>query len=252
MLVLKRSATLQTEFWDDVANRKNEDVQSLADLTCKQLENIKLNPEDTLLEIGPGYGRLTIPLAKIAKLVTVIEPSRKMLEILRESACANGLQNISYINKRWEEVEIGKDVTEHDVVLASFSLLVADLKSALEKIDLAATKAAYVFLSAESWIPECVQKIVLGESITILSDHIIVYNLLHDLGIAANVRIMEYELRKRFTTIGEAAKEFAEAYALSESKIDLLKDSLRSLLIEDSEGFWYKRRKKVAMVWWTK
>ncbi|MCX8191487.1 MAG: methyltransferase domain-containing protein, partial [Nitrososphaerales archaeon] len=212
----------------------------------------RVNQDDTLLEIGSGYGRLTIPLAKVAKGVTVVEPSRRMVAILRRNALAQGIKNLRFINKRWEDVKIGKDIMKHDIVLASFSLLLLDLKGALQKIDLATKKVAYIFLSAESWIPEDIQKLVFGEGFKILSDHIIVYNLLHSLGIEANVEIMDYEAKRRFTTVEEAVKEFAEVYMIPDSKIGLLKDHLRSSLIKDADGLWHIRRKKVAMIWWSR
>lgn len=249
MLTLKRLVTLQTEFWDYVAGRKNEDVLSMADLTSKQLEKIKVDPEDTLLEIGPEHGRLTIPLAKAVKAVMAVEPSRKMLTILRGNACTHSVKNISYINKRWEGVEIGKDVNKHDVVIASFSLLVADLKVAIEKIDLAATKAAYLFFSAESRMPEDIQRLVFGERFTILSDHIIAYNLIYSLGIAANVEIIKYESKRSFTTINEAVRELVEVYAFLTQTSRRLSEKFADRGVG---RILCKRRKKAAVIWWTK
>lgn len=250
LLTLRRSAALQTKFWDNLANIKG--IDGLSTLTETQLEKMKLNLGDTLLEIGPGYGRLTIPLAKIVKAITVVEPSIKMLMILRKNARAQNINNISYINKRWEDVEIDRDMAKHDIVLASFSLLLVDLKAALEKMDLAATRAVYVFLSADKWIPDELQQLIFGETFTILSDHIIVYNLLHSMDITANIEVMEYEFKKCFATFKEAVNEFVETYAVPTSKISLLKDYLKNMLVKDSIGFWYKRRRKAAMIWWVK
>ncbi|MEM2058972.1 MAG: class I SAM-dependent methyltransferase, partial [Thermoproteota archaeon] len=197
-------------------------------------------------------GRLTVPLAKIAKAVTVVEPSKGMLEALKENARMSGVHNIRYVNKRWEDVEVGGEVEEHDVVVASFSLLVFDLKAALEKIDSAARKAAYIFFSAESWIPEDLQGLLFGEAFGMLSDHIIAYNLLHSIGITPNVEVIEYEMRKCFNTFDEALRDFAESYAVPSSKARVLEGYLKNALVEESDGLWYKRRRKAALIWWTK
>jgi len=51
----------------------------------KIIEAADLNPKDTVLEIGPGIGTLTLELAKRAKKVVAIEKDQKMVEILKEN-----------------------------------------------------------------------------------------------------------------------------------------------------------------------
>lgn len=101
MPILDRWITLQTEFWGKIADYETENRLLISsDLAYKQLELIKLGHEDTLLEIDPGCGRLTIPLAKRARSITAIEPSKRTLMLLMERTSAVGLCNINYINKR--------------------------------------------------------------------------------------------------------------------------------------------------------
>ncbi len=51
----------------------------------KIMETAQLNSTDTVLEIGPGIGNLTIELAKKVKRVIAIEKDRIMVEILKET-----------------------------------------------------------------------------------------------------------------------------------------------------------------------
>ncbi len=51
----------------------------------KIIETADLKPEDTILEIGPGIGTLTLELAKRAKKVVAIEKDPKMVEVLKET-----------------------------------------------------------------------------------------------------------------------------------------------------------------------
>lgn len=236
-----------------MASRENENKELMATLTGQQLSKLKLKPQDTLLEVGSGSGRLTIPLAKTVKRVTVVEPSRNMMLHLQRNAENEGIYNIDYINKRWEDVEVGKDVARHDVVLASFSLLMVDLESALAKMDSAAKRAVYLFLSAECWMPLEIQYLVYGEPLTTnLSDHIIAFNLLNSMGISANVEIINYTLKRCFRTFDEAVNEFSNTYNVPTSKIDALKDHLQTILVKDAGKLWHIRNRKVAMIWWTK
>jgi 16S rRNA (adenine1518-N6/adenine1519-N6)-dimethyltransferase len=51
----------------------------------KIVEAANVNPEDIILEIGPGIGTLTQELAKKAKKVIAVEKDKKMVEILKET-----------------------------------------------------------------------------------------------------------------------------------------------------------------------
>ena len=66
---------------------------------------------------GAGTGRLAIPMAGRVKKVTAIEPSKGTLECLKKDVERERVENIVYVNKRWEDVELGIDVEPHDVVI---------------------------------------------------------------------------------------------------------------------------------------
>ena len=56
--------------------------------------------EDThVLEIGPGLGALTLPIAKKAFHVTAVEKDGRLLQILRQVIDDEGLNNIDIIQK---------------------------------------------------------------------------------------------------------------------------------------------------------
>ncbi|MDP1051415.1 hypothetical protein Q6251_30685, partial [Klebsiella quasipneumoniae] len=62
-----------------------------------------------------------------------------------------GLSNYRCIQQRWEDVELGVDIEPHDVVIASHSLGMFDLREALAKMDAAANRRVYVFTAAGKW-----------------------------------------------------------------------------------------------------
>ncbi len=51
----------------------------------KIIEAADIQPDDTVLEVGPGLGVLTQELAKMAKRVIAVEKDRNMVEILKET-----------------------------------------------------------------------------------------------------------------------------------------------------------------------
>ncbi len=55
-------------------------------------------PGDTVIEIGPGYGALTVPLARTAERVVAIELDADVLPVLRTNLAAAGLANVEIRN----------------------------------------------------------------------------------------------------------------------------------------------------------
>jgi len=64
----------------------------------KIIEYAKLTKEDTVLEIGPGIGTLTIELAKKAKHVIAIEQDTTIFNILQKRLEKEGIDNVELIN----------------------------------------------------------------------------------------------------------------------------------------------------------
>lgn len=101
--------------------------------------DLDLAPNATVLDIGAGTGTHTIPLSCSVRSVTAVEPSPAMLSCLRSNLAARGITNVDCVAGRWEEV--GWDVGIHgdlsdpfDLVIASFSLDMVDLRRALRRM----------------------------------------------------------------------------------------------------------------------
>lgn len=64
----------------------------------KIIQTAELFPKDTVLEIGPGLGILTIELAKRAKEVIAVEKDKKMCEILKDVLNVRDVRNVRIVN----------------------------------------------------------------------------------------------------------------------------------------------------------
>ena len=62
------------------------------------------------------------------------------------------MKNSRCINRKWEDVEIGTDIAEHDIVLASHSLTMLDIKEAVSKMNDVAKRYVYIFTFAGAQI----------------------------------------------------------------------------------------------------
>ena len=58
----------------------------------------ELNAADTIIEIGPGLGALTMELAKKAKQVIAVEKDKIMCEILQKMLQEENIKNVAVIN----------------------------------------------------------------------------------------------------------------------------------------------------------
>ena len=72
----------------------------LANLVCQAVEKqINLLSDKEILDFGGGTGLLTLPLAKQAKSVTLVDISEKMLEQARLKAEQQAIKNIQFLEQ---------------------------------------------------------------------------------------------------------------------------------------------------------
>ena len=72
----------------------------LAKLVCQAVEKqIDLLSDKEILDFGGGTGLLTLPLAKQAKFVTLVDISEKMLEQARLKAEQQAIKNIQFLEQ---------------------------------------------------------------------------------------------------------------------------------------------------------
>jgi ubiquinone/menaquinone biosynthesis C-methylase UbiE len=244
--------------WDKKAREFNKSMMRNRERAEKQIANLGLKPDYTVLDVGAGTGRLAIPIAKHVKTVTAIDQSTGMLECLQENMEKEGITNIVCVNKRWEDVELGVDIEPHDVVLASHSLGMLDIQEALSKMDTAAKKYVYILTSAGRWLiddEEGLWKAIFGERHrTWRSDYMFFCNLLHDMKIYANVDIRDAEYEQRYESLDEAVTKWKEMHDIPAEKEAVLREHLSKILIEDDGNgtLCFKRKSKSATIWWQK
>jgi 16S rRNA (adenine1518-N6/adenine1519-N6)-dimethyltransferase len=63
------------------------------------VERSGITGKDTILEIGPGFGALTIPAAKAAGKVIAIEKDREVIPVLESELSANHLENVTILHQ---------------------------------------------------------------------------------------------------------------------------------------------------------
>ena len=82
----------------------------LANLVCQAVEKqIDLSSNKEILDFGGGTGLLSLPLAKQAKSVTLVDVSEKMLEQARLKAEQQDIKNIQFLEQDLLEKPLEKE-----------------------------------------------------------------------------------------------------------------------------------------------
>ncbi len=118
------------------------------------IDGLPVKIESTVLDIGAGPGVLAVPLARRVARVTAVEPAAGMAEVMTEYARGEGVSNLSIVRKRWEDGDPAADLDgPYDIVIASYSLGMPDIRAAIEKMCEASSRWVYLFWFAgtTSW-----------------------------------------------------------------------------------------------------
>ena len=127
------------EFWEDegsarVYSKKANSHHS--ERITNTVAGLGLTPETRVLDIGAGPGNLAIPMAEKAGSVTTVEPSPGMNQVMTQAIADHKTDNIIQLRKTWEEVDPDKDLEPpYDLVLASMSLGMKDIRAAIQKMN---------------------------------------------------------------------------------------------------------------------
>lgn len=202
---------------------------------------------ESFLDIGSGPGTLSIPLAEADKLVTALDPSKNMIDALREEN-----SEIETINAAWGEVEL----KGHDAVIcANVPELLKGNEEFLSTVASLAAKFVFLVCGADPMADKFYYKelmpLIFKEDFKPRSDYLKTYSTLHDLGIFANVEIIEYDFDQPFVDLDEAVEFWKEYMGIVTEEHDTtLKGFLEEKLIRDNNGLLAKFHKKSAVIWW--
>ncbi len=225
---LSGSADVGAAFWDPRARRFARRTAGTAegDPLLARVRGVAGSDTD-VLDVGCGPGRFALALAPGVARVVGVDPSPVMLTLLRRQARRQGLGNVTTMTGRWQDVEI----EPFDVGLCSYVLpLIEDARTFLAKLDAACRDHAFVYLSAMSTdaVFDPFWRHFHGAARNPGPTYLDAVAVLAELGIRADVEVVELPLRTRFTTVAAAARDYRENLLLPD--IPEVRKELRALL----------------------
>ena len=199
--------------------------------TLNQVNALPLLPSDTLLDMGCGPGRLSVPLAERVKSVTSLDVSEDVLKYCKMNADAAGLTNLTTKQLDFEKAVAGENVEKHDVVICSRSVGLWNLR----KLSSFANRiTAIVSFANAPAIPHLLANIFNGTTAengqrpslpAHMSDRRLNYNVLfniaYDLGYEPNIKVVNDGFTKDYASKEEAYEDIITLGKVDEDKMDI-------------------------------
>jgi SAM-dependent methyltransferase len=211
-----------------------------------------------VLDIGAGPGTLAIPLAPFVKEITAVEPGAGMVGVLKAHAEREGIRNITCVQKVWEDVDIARDLQgPYDIVIASLSLTMHDIREALRKMDAASSGTVHLFwfvdmpfwerMSFDLWQPLHGRPYYPGPKTDCL------FGVLYQMGIYPEVAMMTLAKEYRFGSREEMLAFFRKRFAAKTPEQKRIVDDYLTPLIRMREGeIVVSGDSTFAHMWWRK
>ena len=255
-------------FWAErLTGKKNKDWDKAApgfykrthkeDYQTALFDQLILDKNDTVLDVGCGEGSITLPIAKQVKKVIGIDSSPKMLEYLQKRAHDNKITNIETILKPIEEITYS-EIGDVDVVICSRSLNgIIPIEDVLLELNKIADK--YVFITIFGPENKKIEKDFdkeLGIKTEDFPDYNYFFNILFNMGIYANIHRFDLNNYREYDNIDEAmdnGKFRLDLYTSKEK--ELLRKYLKRILTYDEKSKKYFNVKDKAdwiLIWWKK
>jgi SAM-dependent methyltransferase len=249
-------AMSQPAMWDAFAARYNGYAALQEDYTRLQVDAMKIGPGDSVADVGAGPGRITLQAAQGAGAVTAIDVSREMLGHLEANVVARGLRNVSTIHLSWDEVVPGENVPLHDIVVASRSPAMRDLK----KLDALARKYVFVMTFCGPSLKNFHDALVAGIEPKpprgggyrpAMAGHALVFNRLIDMGIEANVGYLPDGFSASWRDWDALLAHFAWL-GIPPDRVDRFRKNIEPYLTQDGSGLHLRMETRTVVVWWKK
>ncbi len=241
-----------TKFWDKRAPEFTRHATA-GDYIGQFLRIMKPEPDWSVLDIGCAAGTLAVPLAPAVKSVTALDPSPVMLSLLEERCRDKDIGNIRAVRGRWQDDWDELGIGVHDVAIASRSLMVDDLHQAVLKLQSKARLRVYVTALVEDGPYD--RRIVeaAGRKCSLGADYTVVYNLLRQMGIYANINITVTPNDDSYGSLEEALDSMRwMIYEMTPEEEENIRNYLRGCLVPEDGRLKlpYSRIERWAVIWW--
>jgi SAM-dependent methyltransferase len=135
---VRSTVDVPPDLWQMLARNFRVPGDPAADPTPEALAAL-IGPEDDVVDVGAGGGRIAIPLARRCRRLVAVEPSPAMRAVLEDEIARHGASNIRVVPARWEDAEVAPAAL---VFAAHVTYGIQAIEPFLRKLDASARRHA--------------------------------------------------------------------------------------------------------------
>ena len=240
------------DHWRPYADNFRADPRRADDPIVQHLLKF-LGPNDTLMDVGAGGGRLALPLALHCRAVLAVEPSASMASVLQQQAQEFGIDNVSLAQSSWEDAQ----VEPADLVLCSHVVyVIRKIDTFIRKLDSHARQRVVIVVynaPPQSQIYPLWQ-LIHGRERLALPSLPQLLEVLEELGIDPQVDELPPQPARGYDTLQQAVEQISRRLYLAPGSPEAarLEQLLPEMLVEKDGVFQLKDAKPLrpSLVWW--
>ncbi|MFJ7666199.1 class I SAM-dependent methyltransferase [Lysinibacillus sp. NPDC097195] len=241
---------LEEQFWSQSIARKK--IGQTDPYATQIFEEIKkhIQPHHTVIEIGPGWGNYTFPLADYVRELTCVDSSDSILSYLQQ--CLQDKNHVSYVHAKWEQLA-ESDLKAHDIVVGvNCFYRMYEIKAALRHMDRLAKKRAIIGMTTGPIQPHYeVLHEKYGYDIKYpRRDYIEFLNLLYEMDIYADCHIVPLERTYEYETLEQLVTTQSKKILNTDFNRAHVEESLVPFIEEKNGRYYYRHDFHAALVSW--
>lgn len=241
---------LEEQFWaQSIARKKAGQTDPYAEKIFQEIKK-SIQPEDSVLEIGPGWGNYTFPLAEHVRKLTCVDSSESILSYLEN--CMEDKQHVSYIHAKLESLA-EDEVEAHDIVIGvNCFYRMYEIKSALYHMNRLAKKRAIIGMTTGPIQPHYeILYEKYGYDIKFpRRDYIEFLNLLYEMDIYAECKIIPLERVYEYESYEQLVTTQSKKILNDTFNREHVEEALLPFIDEKNGRYYYRHDFHAALVSW--
>ncbi|MDE0823193.1 MAG: class I SAM-dependent methyltransferase [Dehalococcoidia bacterium] len=222
--------------WSNFAQQFRADPRRIDDPLVNYLRQL-VTPEQVVLDVGAGGGRLALPLALEAQKVFAVEPSPSMCRVLREVASEFNVPNVEVIESGWLDAQ----APQADLAICCHVLyVIQDIEAFVRKLEQHAKQVLVIVYQAPPqsqiyplWEP---MHGVPRSPLPSLPEFL---EVLTQLGVEPDIHVVHTERNRGFESLEAAKDQLARRLYVTPNSAEMerLEELLPDVLEEKDGGF---------------
>src|SRR5215831_12215721 len=150
-----------------------------------------IEADDVIIDVGGGAGRMSLPLALRCREVINVEPSPTMAMGFKRNAAAGGISNTRIIEGEWPIV----DVPAGSVALVNHvTYMTREIVPFIKKLEQAGRRRVLITVNSVPGpsFQRVLYQLVHGEAEEVVPGHVELINVIWELGILPDIRVLPH------------------------------------------------------------